>query len=133
MSGENFIYLGMEDPIVLSGISYPKLIGFLDSVHQSVKSILTTPTCSRRMRPEYGCAVFRYLFDTNDALLLSKIRIEVRRALTLNEPRINVAKVEVTKDKAEKGGQYENLIVVNVVYEIHGEFFAATIEYPVMG
>lgn len=133
MAEEGFVYLGFSNPIVLSGTSFPRVVGYLESIHESVMNILTTMTCSRRMRPEYGSTIYKYLFDTNDPLLESRIKIEVRRALTENEPRITVVKVMVSRQKAEKNVDYENLIVLDVVYRVKGEYFQATIIYPELG
>lgn len=69
---------------------------------QSVEDILTTPVGSRRMRPEYGSSLRRYVdLPVNDGWK-SAVQAEVARALGRWEPRLKLERVRVT---AVVGGQ----------------------------
>ncbi|MEK2608493.1 GPW/gp25 family protein [Pseudomonas shirazensis] len=68
----------------------------LDHLRQSIEDILTTPVGSRRMRPEYGSRVRRYVdLPVNDGWK-SAVQAEVARALSRWEPRFKLERVRVT-------------------------------------
>lgn len=68
----------------------------LDHLRQSIEDILTTPIGSRRMRPEYGSRLRRYVdLPVNDGWK-SAVQAEVARALGRWEPRFRLERVRVT-------------------------------------
>ncbi|WP_070415225.1 GPW/gp25 family protein [Pseudomonas lundensis] len=68
----------------------------LDHLRQSIEDILTTPIGSRRMRPEYGSRLRRYVdLPVNDGWK-SAVQAEVARALSRWEPRFRLERVRVT-------------------------------------
>ncbi len=70
-------------------------ISGLDHLHQSIEDILTTPLGSRRMRPDYGCNLRRYVdLPVNDGWK-SAVQAEVARALARWEPRLQLERVRV--------------------------------------
>ncbi|WP_028694338.1 GPW/gp25 family protein [Pseudomonas cremoricolorata] len=67
----------------------------LDHLRQSIEDILTTPLGSRRMRPDYGCNLRRYVdLPVNDGWK-SAVQAEVARALARWEPRLQLERVKV--------------------------------------
>ncbi|PWB34613.1 phage baseplate protein [Pseudomonas sp. SDI] len=77
----------------LSGISH---------LRQSIEDILATPLGSRRMRPEYGSSLRRFVdLPVNDGWK-SAVQAEVARSLSRWEPRLKLERVRVT---AVVGGQ----------------------------
>ena len=63
---------------------------------QSIEDILTTPIGSRRMRPEYGSKIRRFVdLPVNDGWK-SAVQAEVARALGRWEPRLKLERVRVT-------------------------------------
>ena len=67
----------------------------LDHLRQSIEDILTTPIGSRRMRPEYGSRLRRYVdLPVNDGWK-SAVQAEVARALGRWEPRFRLERVRV--------------------------------------
>lgn len=74
----------------------------LAHLRQSIEDILSTPVGSRRMRPEYGSSLRRYVdLPVNDGWK-SAVQAEVARALGRWEPRIRLERVRVV---AVLGGQ----------------------------
>ncbi len=74
----------------------------LAHLRQSIEDILTTPVGSRRMRPEYGSQLRRYVdLPVNDGWK-SAVQAEVARSLGRWEPRLKLERVRVT---AVVGGQ----------------------------
>lgn len=67
----------------------------LAHLRQSVEDILTTPLGSRRMRPEYGSNLRRYVDLPVNEGWKSAVQAEVARALGRWEPRIKLERVKV--------------------------------------
>ncbi|WP_377707279.1 GPW/gp25 family protein [Pseudomonas protegens] len=74
----------------------------LEHVRQSIEDILTTPLGSRRMRPEYGSNLRRYVDLPVTGGWKSAVQAEVARALLRWEPRLKLERVRVV---AVVGGQ----------------------------
>lgn len=67
----------------------------LAHLRQSIEDILTTPLGSRRMRPEYGSQLRRFVdLPVNDGWK-SAVQAEVARALGRWEPRLKLERVKV--------------------------------------
>jgi len=62
---------------------------------QSIEDILTTPVGSRRMRPEYGSSLRRYVDLPVSEGWKSAVQAEVARALGRWEPRLKLERVRV--------------------------------------
>ncbi|MFS1287478.1 GPW/gp25 family protein [Pseudomonas piscis] len=67
----------------------------LEHVRQSIEDILTTPLGSRRMRPEYGSDLRRYVDLPVTGGWKSAVQAEVARALLRWEPRLKLERVQV--------------------------------------
>lgn len=74
----------------------------LDHLRQSIEDILTTPIGSRRMRPEYGSTLRRYVDMPVNEGWKSAVQAEVARSLGRWEPRLRLERVRVI---AVVGGQ----------------------------
>lgn len=64
-------------------------------LRQSIEDILTTPLGSRRMRPEYGSQLRRYVDLPANEGWKSAVQAEVARALGRWEPRLKLERVKV--------------------------------------
>lgn len=71
----------------LSGIAH---------LQQSITDILTTPLGSRRMRPEYGSELPRYVDLPINRGWISAVQAEAARAIGRWEPRLKLTTVTVT-------------------------------------
>ncbi|WP_410952479.1 GPW/gp25 family protein [Pseudomonas sp. S1(2024)] len=67
----------------------------LDHLKQSIEDILTTPLGSRRMRPEYGSNLRRFVDLPVNEGWKSAVQAEVARALGRWEPRVQLERVKV--------------------------------------
>lgn len=74
----------------------------LAHLRQSIEDILATPVGSRRMRPEYGSQLRRYVDLPVNEGWKSAVQAEVARSLGRWEPRLKLERVRVT---AVVGGQ----------------------------
>ncbi|MBI6953133.1 GPW/gp25 family protein [Pseudomonas sp. B21-023] len=64
-------------------------------LRQSIEDILTTPLGSRRMRPDYGSQLRRYIDLPVNEGWKSAVQAEVARALGRWEPRLKLDRVKV--------------------------------------
>ena len=86
------------------GLSFPVRVG-LDgrlalaagelNVRESIALILRTGHRERVERPEFGCGLQQFLYETGDLSTLRLIQEEVKRALTTWERRISLDDVRV--------------------------------------
>ncbi|SEN18839.1 hypothetical protein SAMN04487857_111107 [Pseudomonas sp. ok272] len=67
----------------------------LDHLRQSIEDILGTPLGSRRMRPEYGSKLRRFVDLPVSEGWKSAVQAEVARALGRWEPRLELEQVRV--------------------------------------
>ena len=63
------------------------------------------------MRPEFGCGIHDFVFESADSTALGRIAYEVRVALERWEPRIDVDDVDVTFDAEDR-----SIVYVDVRY-----------------
>lgn len=67
----------------------------LDHLRQSVEDILATPVGSRRMRPDYGSLLRRFVDLPVNEGWKSAVQAEVARSLQRWEPRLKLEQVQV--------------------------------------
>jgi len=98
--------------IIGSGIAFPLRVdrrGALaivrgdEDVREAIQVIIGTAPGDRPMRPEFGCGIHDYVFESIDAYTVSCIEREVRVALDRWEPRIDVLDIETDTSRAEAG------------------------------
>jgi uncharacterized protein len=74
-----------------------------EDVDQAIALILSTAPGERPMRPEFGCQVHDFIFDTLDAATVGKMESAIRAALDRWEPRIEVERVEFDLTRSGDG------------------------------
>lgn len=72
-------------------------------IHESLELLLTTYTSERTMRPEYGCALDRLLFEELDQSLVNQITATISDSVLYHEPRIILDKVRVDQSATVDG------------------------------
>lgn len=90
-------------------------ISGIDHLRQSIEDILSTPVGSRRIRPEYGSQLRRFVdLPVNDGWK-SAVQAEVARALGRWEPRLRLERVRVV---SVVGGQ--------ITLQLAGEYMGSS-------
>ncbi len=86
---KSFLGSGIHFPIGVDRL-YGRIEGSDHEQHiaESVRIILFTSKGERVMRPEFGCSIRDYMFETPNYTTLSRIEEEARNALIRWEPRI---------------------------------------------
>lgn len=77
------------------------VVGDTEIVAQALRMLLRTSPGERLMRPEYGCALRRYLFAPNNVATRRLVAEEIARAVARFEDRVDLAGVDVVPDERE--------------------------------
>ncbi len=100
---KRFLGVGWAFPPRLGGDGAFVTVSEEEDIREAIRIILETAPGERPMRPEFGCGIHDFVFSVINAATLGQIGTEVRRALTLFEPRILLERVEVSPREAESG------------------------------
>jgi uncharacterized protein len=120
--------------IIGSGIAFPLRVdshGGLALSHQdqdveeAIAVIIGTARGERPMRPEFGCGIHDYVFETIDARAVGRFELEVRLALQRWEPRIEVLSVDVDTSFAERGE-----LLIEILYSLRATNDVRNLVYP---
>lgn len=99
----NFLGCGLAFPVSTDERGRVEFADGVTDIEQSIRIILGTAKGERVMRPEFGCGIHEYVFETIDATTLTLVRTSVEDALREWEPRIEVQDVSVSTDELDNG------------------------------
>src|SRR5690242_21060483 len=120
--------------LIGSGISFPlqtdqrgalALAHGVDDIEQAIRLILGTALGERPMRPEFGCAVHDFVFDTVDAAMVGRVETAVHQALARWEPRIEVVGLDFDLDRVDEG-----TLVITISYRVLATSRLYNLVYP---
>ncbi len=120
--------------IVGSGIAFPLRVDHRgaialahgeEDIEQAIRIILGTAPGERPMRPEFGCELHQFLFDTIDAETVGRIDTAVRVALDRWEPRIDVTSIDFDLWRASQG-----VLEIEIGYRIRATSRRHNLVYP---
>jgi uncharacterized protein len=94
-------------------------------IDQAIQLILGTAPGERPMRPEFGCGVHDFVFDTIDAGTVARMETEIRAALDRWEPR-----VEVTDLQFDLGGADTGRLLIQIAYRVRATNHMRNLVYP---
>jgi uncharacterized protein len=94
-------------------------------IEQAIELILGTAPGERPMRPEFGCGVHDFVFDTIDATTVAQMEGEVRDALDQWEPRIEVTDVDFDLSATDRGE-----LLINIGYRLRSTNHLRNLVYP---
>ena len=96
-----------------------------DDIYEAITIILGTAPGERPMRPEFGCGIHNYIFETMDAYTMGRLEIEIRQALDRWEPRIDVEEVDFDLSNATDGQ-----LLIDINYRIRATSHLRNLVYP---
>jgi phage baseplate assembly protein W len=120
--------------ILGSGVAFPlqvdrrggiALAHDLTDVDQAIQLILGTAPGERPMRPEFGCGVHDFVFDTIDAGTVARMETEIRSALDRWEPRVEVQSIEF-----DLGGVDRGELLIQIDYRLRHNNHLRNLVYP---
>jgi uncharacterized protein len=101
-----FAFRGLDGPMASGGLVISakggiELVREADTVRQAILLLISTRPGERVMRPDYGCYLFRLAFAPNDDTTAGLAIHYVRQALETWEPRVEVLRLDATRDEAQ--------------------------------
>jgi phage baseplate assembly protein W len=94
-------------------------------IDQAIQLILGTAPGERPMRPEFGCGVHDFVFDTIDAGTVGRMEEAIRSALKRWEPRIEVRSVSFDLSHAVEG-----LLTIDIGFTVRATNTDRNLVYP---
>lgn len=120
--------------IIGTGIAFPlrvdrrgglALVRDDEDVQEAISLILSTAPGERPMRPEFGCGIHDYIFESIDAYTLGRLEQEIRAALDRWEPRIEVLDIEVDLSRSDEGR-----LMIDITYALRATNDVRNLVYP---
>jgi len=96
-----------------------------EDIEQAIGLILGTVPGERAMRPEFGCPIHEFVFDTIDAETVGKMDTAIRTALDRWEPRIEVTTVDF-----ELGRMADGVLDITISYSVLATSRQYNLVYP---
>ena len=94
-------------------------------IDQAIQLILGTAPGERPMRPEFGCGVHDFVFDSIDANTIGRMEQAIRIALERWEPRIEVRSVSFDVSHAVEG-----LLTIDIGFTVRATNTDRNLVYP---
>lgn len=117
--------VGWKFPPVTDDTGKIAVSRYEDDIREAVLIILLTAKGERLMKPDFGCAINDYVFASINTLTISRIENEVREALILWEPRIEVLEIRTDTADADKGK-----LMIEINYKVRATNTRYNLVYP---
>jgi uncharacterized protein len=124
-SAEDFIGTGWAWPLATNMRGGLAVVSGYEEIDASLRMIIETTPGERVMRPEFGCAIWDYLFAPIDANTLGGMAQSVREALGRWEPRIDLENVSARVHPNETA-----CVLLEVAYSIRATNDRRNLVYP---
>ena len=120
--------------IIGSGLAFPLQVDRRGGIalardetdmEQAIELILATAPGERPMRPEFGCGVHDFVFDSIDATTVGRMELAIRDALDRWEPRVVVETVEFNLDEVADGR-----LIIDIGYRVRVTNTMRNLVYP---
>ena len=119
----SFLGRGWSFPVMFLDTG-TKMSEFEEDIHESLRILLMTYPGGRTMRPDFGCRLRDYCFESYSLRLITLIQSEVRRAILMNEPRVDVENVNVMESEKKE------VLKVEVVYVVRSTNSRMNLVFP---
>jgi Bacteriophage baseplate protein W len=116
---------GLAFPLQVDRLGGIALASGEQDVDQAIELILSTAPGERPMRPEFGCGVHDFVFDTIDAATVGRLETEIRNALDRWEPRIEVEDLDFDLAHADEGQ-----LAITISYRVRATNNQRNLVYP---
>jgi phage baseplate assembly protein W len=97
-----------------------------EDIQRSIEILLSTTIGERFLQPEYGCNLEKYVFEPMNATIQTLIKLTVKNALMIFEPRIKLLSVKMDSTTFINEGRAD----INIDYEIAGTNSRFNLVYP---
>ena len=127
---EEFVGAGWAFPMRIDSGGAVALVRREREIEEAIRLILGTAYGERPMRPEFGCGIHDYVFESVDAYLVGRLEQEVRRALDRWEPRIDVVSVDLSLEPSRAGAGPDEVVVIDISYRLRATSDVRNLVYP---
>jgi phage baseplate assembly protein W len=121
----DFVGTGLAFPLRVDRRGALALVHGDDDVREAIEIILGTAPGERPMRPEFGCGIHDFVFESIDPYTIGRLEREVRVALDRWEPRIDVQEIAIDTDGAGRGE-----LLIDISYTIRATNAVHNLVYP---
>lgn len=122
---QQFIGQGWRFPLGTDATGGIALSSDDSELEQAMRLILSTAPGERPMRPEFGCGIHNYVFESADATTAGKLAHAVKQSLARWEPRVDVVKIEVLVDDEDR-----NTLYIDIHYTKKGHYDPRNLVFP---
>jgi len=120
----SFLGIGWKFPVSLEDGAID-MAAYEESIRDSIWIILATARGERRMRPDFGCGIHDLVFAVHSGETSGRVASEVRQALILWEPRIDLIDVSARTDEAEP-----TRLLIQIEYRVRATNNRFNLVYP---
>ncbi|MCH5281439.1 MAG: GPW/gp25 family protein [Lachnospiraceae bacterium] len=121
-----FLGIGFHFPIqVEKATGKMKTVSLEEDIMQAIPIILMTRKGERVMRPDFGCDIHDFAFDTTDYTTLMQMENAVRDALIHWEPRIKDIQVHINDRQKQEG-----TLLIEISYLVRSTNNPFNLVYP---
>ena len=93
-------------------------------IESSLQILLSTALGERVMQPAFGCNMNDLIFEILDATLQTEMRKRIEVAILFFEPRINLEKIELTKN------ELEGIVLISITYVLRTTNTRTNLVFP---
>ncbi len=123
---KGFLGTGFHFPIeVEEATGRMKEVSLEEDIKQAIWIILMTRKGERVMRPDFGCDIYDYAFETTDYTTLVQMENAVSEALIRWEPRITDITVRVNNEQEREG-----VLLIEISYLVRNTNNPFNLVYP---
>lgn len=124
MIDSSFLGRGWSFPLAFSKTGFAKMSEHEIDIDESLRILMMTYPGERIMQPEFGCRLRDFCFGNLTLRTETLMQNEIKRAILLNEPRVDTERVEI--EPTEK----EGVLHINVVYVIRSTNSRRNLVFP---
>lgn len=121
-----FLGVGFHFPLQVEEATGKMMtVSLEEDIREAISIILMTRKGERVMRPDFGCNIYDYAFDTMDYTTLVQMENTVRDALIRWEPRITDIQVHVNNEQEQEG-----TLLIEISYLVRSTNNPFNLVYP---
>ena len=124
MFDNSFLGRGWSFPLAFSKTGLARMSEHETDIDESLRILMMTYPGERIMQPEFGCRLRDFCFEDLTLRTETLMQNEIKRAILLNEPRVDTERVEI--EPTEK----EGVLHINVVYVIRSTNSRRNLVFP---
>ena len=124
MLDTSFLGRGWSFPLSFSDKGHAKMSEHEEDIAESLRILLMTYPGERTMQPEFGSRLRDFCFESFSLRTETLIKAEIRRAVLLNEPRVDIEAIVI--EQTEKVG----VLSINVIYVIRSTNSRRNLVFP---